>query len=540
MATTDKLAVDTTLSAMEMADMIFGNGVKVETASYTGADSASGGYTGGDTTAGDLTPSDSGLIFSTGNAADVTQSSGNTNQSAGTSTNHDGDGNDALSDIAGMTTYDAAILSAEFIPVGDTLTMQIVFSSEEYLEYVNSGYNDAVGIFVNGVKAELSVGDGTISIDNINNETNENLYIDNPAGDNLVNTEMDGLTVTMTLKAPVNPGETNTISIGIADAGDGSYDSNLLIAADSVQTELIAVDDAITGGFDTKVTLDIVSNDEAAASAELHITHINGQAVNPGDTVTLNSGEVVTLNDDGTISIQAGSTETTSTFTYQVADDLGNTDLGNVTHTTVACFVAGSLITTPLGPIPIENLNVGDRVVTLDGGIQKICWIGSSRPIAKGRDAPIHFSANAIGNHHAVTFSQNHRVLIRDALAELLFGTTEVLVKAKDLVNDHSIRRIESDEPTHYVHMMFDQHEIVFANGMPSESYHPGPQTLPGFDAETQAEILRLMPNAADEIDYGYGPAARAVLKKHECAVLRQYIELRQTSHTAPNKNTLH
>ena len=182
----------------------------------------------------------------------------------------------------------------------------------------------------------------------------------------------------------------------------------------------------------------------------------------------------------------------------------------------------------------------GDRVVTLDGGIQKIRWIGSSRPIAKGRDAPIHFSANAIGNHHAVTFSQNHRVLIRDALAELLFGTTEVLVKAKDLVNDHSIRRIESDEPTHYVHMMFDQHEIVFANGMPSESYHPGPQTLPGFDAETQAEILRLMPNAADEIDYGYGPAARAVLKKHECAVLRQYIELRQTSHTAPNKNTLH
>ena len=59
--------------------------------------------------------------------------------------------------------------------------MQIVFSSEEYLEYVDSGFNDVVGVFVNGQPAQLTVGTGEISIDNINDQTNSNLYIDNPA-----------------------------------------------------------------------------------------------------------------------------------------------------------------------------------------------------------------------------------------------------------------------------------------------------------------------------------------------------------------------
>ena len=95
--------------------------------------------------------------------------------------------------------------------------MQISFSSEEYLEYVGTGFNDAVGVWVNGVKATLTVGTGDISINNINPGSNGNLYVDN-ANDGF-NTEMDGFTVTLTLKAPVNAGQVNTIKIGIADGG---------------------------------------------------------------------------------------------------------------------------------------------------------------------------------------------------------------------------------------------------------------------------------------------------------------------------------
>ena len=122
------------------------------------------------------------------------------------------------------------------------MTMQFVFSSEEYPEYVNSLYQDFIGVWVNGSFVDISIGNGDLDPGNINQGNNENLYVDNTNDD--YNTEMDGFTVTMTLTMNVNPGVTNSIRIGIADVLDSSYDSNLLIAADSVQTVLIANDDA--------------------------------------------------------------------------------------------------------------------------------------------------------------------------------------------------------------------------------------------------------------------------------------------------------
>ncbi|MDW3117214.1 MAG: choice-of-anchor L domain-containing protein [Roseovarius pacificus] len=133
-----------------------------------------------------------------------------------------------------------------FIPSGDTLTMQLVFSSEEYLEYVNGGVNDAIGVWVNGTYVPMQFNDTTdtdISIDTINDTSNENLYLDNPRSSDTYNTEMDGSTVVLSLTAPVVAGAENTIRIGIADGGDSSYDSNLLIMADSVQTVNIANSD---------------------------------------------------------------------------------------------------------------------------------------------------------------------------------------------------------------------------------------------------------------------------------------------------------
>ena len=121
-------------------------------------------------------------------------------------------------------------------------------------------FNDAIGVWVNGEKAELTIGNGDVSIDNFNTGSNEDLYVNNPQGDNLYNTEMDGFTVTLTLKAPVNPDEVNTIMIGIADAGDAAYDSNLLIAGDSIQTSLVAQDDEVSVQEGSATTLDVLDN----------------------------------------------------------------------------------------------------------------------------------------------------------------------------------------------------------------------------------------------------------------------------------------
>jgi len=243
MPTASELPIDTEASALDMAQAMFGTGISIVTASYSGAASASGIYSDGDAVAPGVTPSESGVILSTGRATDITNSAGDANTSAGTTTNQGLGGDDDLTAVSGQATFDAAVFEADFVPEGSTLTMQVVFSSEEYLEYVNSGFNDAVGVWVNGVQAELTVGSGDITINNINDTSNSNLYIDNPASAESFNTEMDGFTVALTLKAPVKAGEVNSIKIGIADGGDAAFDSNLLIAGQSVQTALVAGDE---------------------------------------------------------------------------------------------------------------------------------------------------------------------------------------------------------------------------------------------------------------------------------------------------------
>lgn len=519
MVSATELPIDTSASAMDMAESMFGSGIEIVSATYTGAKAASGIYSNGDTVAPELTPSDTGVILSTGKATDVTNSWGSANQSASTTTQLGTAGDSDLTQLAGMKTYDAAVFEASFIPDGDTLTMQVVFSSEEYLEYVNSGFNDAVGIWVNGVKAELTVGTGDITIDNINNVSNSNLYLNNPASTDPYNTEMDGLTVTLTLKAPVNAGEVNTIKIGIADAGDSKYDSNLLIAGDSIQCALIAGDDVITVEGDSG-TFDLLANDVSHTGATLTITKINGQDVVAGQTITLPSGEEVTLNADGTVTVHSDGDDETNTFTYEVTDSDGNTDTAFVKMTTVPCLVAGTLVATPAGLVAVEDLQPGDLVMTRDDGAQPLRWIGRATRAAEGRDAPVVIEAGALGEHDRVELSQNHRVLLRSARAELLFGESEILVKAKDLLNDKTVRLRRDGSAVTYVHLLFDRHQIINGNGLDSESYHPGDETLASFDPDTRDELLRLMPEVAEQGAQAYGPAARMALKSYESRAL--------------------
>ena len=130
MPTASELPIDTSASAIDMANAMFGSGINIVNASYTGNSSASGIYSDGDQTAPDITPSDTGVILSTGHASDITNSSGDVNTSASTTTDNDTAGDSDLTAIAGMETYDAAIFEATFVPEGSTLTMQITFSSE--------------------------------------------------------------------------------------------------------------------------------------------------------------------------------------------------------------------------------------------------------------------------------------------------------------------------------------------------------------------------------------------------------------------------
>lgn len=519
MVAASELTINTSASATEMANAMFGAGVTVTSASYSGAALASGIYSGGLGTSPGVVPSDSGVILSTGRVTDFTNSTGQANQASNTSGNLGRPGDAQLTQLAGVQTYDAAVFTASFIPDGNVLTMQLTFSSEEYLEYVNSGFNDATAIWVNGVQAELTVGTGDITIDNINSTSNSNLFVNNPASTSPYNTEMDGFTVTLTLKAPVIPNAPNTIKIAIADGGDRLYDSSLLIAGDSIQVALIAVDDEFDIGKNTPVTYDILANDTSSTGATLTITQINGQDVSAGSVITLATGEEITVNGDGTITAVSDGTFDSNTFTYTVADTEGNTDVGFVTINTVPCFTRGTKIRTARGEVAVEELHVGDRVVTRDHGLQAIRWIGARQVEGKGPFAPVCIDANTYGSHDRLLLSQQHRILIKGAAAQLVCGVDEVLVRAKHLIDGEGVRLETSGAMVEYFHILCDAHEVLWSNGLETESFHPGEQVLNAMDAEIRAEVLALFPGLATNAHAV--PLARHDAKAHEARLLR-------------------
>ncbi|EEW26412.1 Hint domain-containing protein [Rhodobacter ferrooxidans] len=363
MATATELTINTSATALDMANEMFGDGIQIVSATYTGDPVSAGIYSDATSTIPGVVPSDSGVILSTGNVGSFTNGSGtaDTNLQAGTSTDTTGVNGDAqLNAIAGTNTFDAAIFEANFIPTGDFITMQFVFSSEEYLEYVNGGFNDAVGVWVNGDFVPLSIVHESVSIDNVNTTSNQNLYVNNPAATDPYNTEMDGFTITLSLKAPVNSGQVNTIRIGIADAGDPVYDSNLLIMGDSIQTVALAYDDTINMAANSSRTYDILANDTDLNHTGLHITHINGQPIAVGGTVTLATGEQVTLNADGTVTVTTDGDIGANSFTYTVEDGLGNTDIGFITVNTTTAPAADGIVDGTSGDDMIDTAYLGD------------------------------------------------------------------------------------------------------------------------------------------------------------------------------------
>lgn len=518
MATGAELTYNTGANAMQMANAIFGDGVVVNSASYTGDNNSKAIYSNGQLAPG-VVPSNTGVILSTGRVTDFTQSNGDPNRNAGTSTDTSGvNGNAQFNTLAGASSFDASWLDVTFTPSGNMMTMRFVFASEEYPEYINSNFNDVVGVWVNGVSVPMVVNGGTASVNNINGATQQNLFVNNT--NDAYNTEMDGFTVTLSLSIPVNAGVQNTIRIGIADVGDAAYDSNLLIAGDSLQTSTVARPDAFQVDPNETTIINVLGND-STTQGTLTITHVNGQPVVAGQTITLASGEQITLNANGTFSVATNATVETQSFTYTISNGVGGTDVGMVTLNIVQCFVAGCRVLTPRGLVPVEAVEPGDLILTRDEGAQPVRWIGRRRVAAEGDFAPIAFAAGALGDHGALRLSPEHRVLLTGALAEVLFGEAEVLVAAKHLVNDHSIRRLPGGE-VDYLHLMFDRHQVIWAEGLPSESFYPGATSLSGLEAGVRAELCALFPTLDPKTGAGYGPTARRVLRAFEAEVMMQ------------------
>ncbi|MGY6549806.1 MAG: Hint domain-containing protein [Roseinatronobacter sp.] len=200
--------------------------------------------------------------------------------------------------------------------------------------------------------------------------------------------------------------------------------------------------------------------------------------------------------------------------------------LGEDLGVQIPCFVAGTLIDTASGRKPVEALQPGDMVLTRDHGYLPLAWVGqrhvSAAQIADVTDfAPVLIKAGALGLNQPerdTRVSPSHRVLVCGPRAELLFGETEVLVPAGHLVGQPGITR-DFDAVT-YVHIMFEQHQIVLGDGMWSESFQPADHALDGLGAEQRDEIFALFPALADQPARAAYATARMTLKAHETRLL--------------------
>jgi hypothetical protein len=207
--------------------------------------------------------------------------------------------------------------------------------------------------------------------------------------------------------------------------------------------------------------------------------------------------------------------------------DVRSHDMVSVSTGGVICFTPGTMIETPDGARLVEDLCEGDQLQTRDSGAQDIQWIGArrmtgARLFAMPELRPIRIRAGAFNTDQPdqeLLVSPNHRMLVKGAIARDLFNTPEVLVAAKDLVNGSSVVLDTQVKQVTYIHLMLPSHQIVLANGVETESFHPASTALSTISEKDRAR-LAMVNDQLESDPNSYGGYARRILSKSEAAIL--------------------
>ncbi len=194
----------------------------------------------------------------------------------------------------------------------------------------------------------------------------------------------------------------------------------------------------------------------------------------------------------------------------------------------VVCFTPGTMLETPDGLVPVEALVAGDRVVTKDGGAQPILWAGSrnvsgARLYAMPDLRPVRIREGALGigsPNGDLIVSPDHKMLVAGQAARDLWGEDEVLVAARDLIDGAGIARDMGAKSVTYHHLMLEEHHVLVANGVETESFHPAAAALDAIEEEQRMRLFDVMPDLAERTE-DYGPMTRRALSQSEAALLR-------------------
>lgn len=299
----------------------------------------------------------------------------------------------------------------------------------------------------------------------------------------------------------------DTVTVDVNDDGDGTVTGTYVTGTDTITS----VENYVAGeNPDETDTITITDTGSGYLTSD-----ISGLDNNATGTFTPNNGDPVvsfapgsgTEFSDVLQAIENGPYVSGGTFQITGGDEDGQ--VGNISfenfetiNFNIVCFARGTMITTKTGFVPIEDLAVGAEVMTLDNGYRPIRWIGSHKLDAislrhKPKLKPVRIRQGALGHglpYSDLWVSPQHRVLIRSAVAQRMFGQSEVLIAANKLLDVYGFEIDHDAQDVEYFHMLFDQHEIVFSNGAPTESLFTGPEALKSVAPEARAEIQSLFP----------------------------------------------
>ena len=185
------------------------------------------------------------------------------------------------------------------------------------------------------------------------------------------------------------------------------------------------------------------------------------------------------------------------------------------------CFATGTRIATSRGAITVEDLSCGDMVQTADHGLQPILWIGQrhldNKTLQTYPDkAPIKIPAQTFGNTVDVYVSPLHGILVGPKHG----FQTEMFVRAKHLLGKlPGVTQVTGNKNVRYVHILLPQHEVIYADGMPTESFYPRFEALQLLQEEPMKQLTKVLPEVqTSPPEHHYGPTARPFVKRKEVA----------------------
>lgn len=376
------------------------------------------------------------------------------------------------------STIDLDFLIATSQPSDGESTIFNIIDSEVT---VNSGGSVPDGIIINGVELNVTNSDLTISyfkagtLGNTINFTDSN--VTSQRAFEFTSSGVDTVTIT------------GSTVLGEIDA-DGGADTITIVDSSVAQIRLGASHDSLTFINSTATRL---RGNGGTDSLDLPV----GTVVNDsGGTFTVEEGVPYTVG-SGSFTLPTG-----QTVTYVQFEGGGPA---------VVCFCQDTLICTENGDVAVQDLSVGDMIMTDEGEARPLRWIGRRRLNLRELQAndklyPVRITAGSLGNglpEKDLLVSRQHRMLVRSGIVQRMFGLEEVLIPAIKLTALPGIFIDASVETVTYFHLLLDEHSVILAEGTPAESLATGPQAMKALSPEAREEIRTLFPAMFEQ---GYEP----------------------------------